>query len=189
MIRIPKKSLLLIGILVLVVAVPTTLLGIRFFASNPLACKTCHLDIYAMWEESLVHPKAESECQDCHAQNKYQLKPVYLSDQDTVSSNCESCHEDIFEKTEVEKVKLIKISHKIHLNENLNCVECHRNVTHDRVNPSTYRPRKESCLRCHLREIEGSLEDEACMMCHYIILDQSTSLIFNPFPKNYKQFN
>ena len=148
----------------------------RFVDSHPLSCRSCHPALYSMWEASKVHPKDKSDCTDCHVKGKYQAKPLYLADQNTVDNQCESCHQDIWEKDTVENVKLIKFSHRKHLNENITCFTCHKNIAHDKESPATNRPRKKVCLNCHIREIEGSLQDEACMMCHYIILDQRTSL-------------
>jgi len=174
--RIPKTLLWIIGLLVIVVVAPSALFAIRYIATNNLACETCHPNLYAMWQESKAHPKEKSNCRECHTKKAYQMKPIYLSDPETINVHCESCHDDLFEKVQVEKVKIIKISHKRHLNENLTCFDCHRNVAHDKVDPATNRPRKQICLNCHVREIEGSPEDAACMMCHYIILDQRASL-------------
>ena len=176
--RISKNYLCDIGLLALVFVGISTLAGCQLVVTNPRACQGCHPNLYAMWEESKVHPKSKSDCEDCHVKAKYQAKPLYLADPSTVNNHCESCHGDVFEQIQVEKVKLIKISHKRHLNENITCFTCHRNVAHDKEIPSTYRPRKKVCLSCHLREIEGSAQDEACMMCHYIVLDQSTSLFW-----------
>ena len=178
MIRISQKLLWVLGLFGLTIIIPSILFSIQFFATTPVACKSCHPDLFTLWEKSKVHPKDKSDCLDCHIHKKYQIKPIYSSEQKTVSNNCISCHEDLFEQTQIQKVKLIKISHKKHLQENITCFECHRNVAHDKVSPATYRPRKKMCLRCHIREIEGSLEDEACMMCHYITLDQKTNLFF-----------
>ncbi len=176
--RISNNYLWLISLLLLVILPTATLTGCQFGATNPRACRGCHPNLYAMWEESKVHPKSKSDCEDCHIKAKYQAKPLYLADPTTVNYHCESCHEDLFEQIQVEKIKLVKISHKRHLNENITCFTCHRNVAHDKEIPSTYRPRKQVCLSCHLREIEGSAQDEACLMCHYIILDQSTALFW-----------
>jgi len=180
MISIPRNYPWVLALLVLAIITPSTLLGVRFVATNSLACQSCHPWLYALWRQSKVHPKEESDCEDCHIQKKCQSAPLYRSDDNTVSHNCASCHEDLFEQTQVEEVKLIRISHKRHLNENITCSECHQNIAHDKANPPTYRPRKKVCLRCHLREIEGSPEDEGCMMCHFIVLDQKTSLVFGP---------
>jgi len=178
--QISLKLLSVIGLFVFVILGTSTLAGFKFVATNPNACQTCHPNLYAMWEKSKVHPEDKSDCEDCHVKRKYQARPLFLSDPETVNNHCESCHEDMLDKIQVEKTKLIKISHKRHANENITCFACHRNVAHDKEIPSTYRPRKKVCLDCHIREIEGSPEDEACMMCHYIILDQRTSLFFSP---------
>jgi nitrate/TMAO reductase-like tetraheme cytochrome c subunit len=176
--RISKNHIWNIALLVLIIFTSLALTGCQFVATNPRACQDCHPNLYDMWKESKVHPKSKSDCEDCHVKARYQSKPLYLAAPSTVNNHCESCHEDVFEQIQVEKVKLIKISHKRHLNENITCFTCHRNVAHDKETPSTYRPRKKVCLSCHLREIEGSPQDEACMMCHYIILDQSTALFW-----------
>jgi nitrate/TMAO reductase-like tetraheme cytochrome c subunit len=171
-----KNYIWIIGGLILIITGIATASAIRFVAASPLSCQSCHPALYAMWEESKVHPKDKSDCKDCHVKERYQAKPLYLADDNTVNNRCESCHQDMLENIKVEKVKLIKISHKRHLNENVTCFTCHKNIAHDKESSFTYRPRKKVCLNCHIREIEGSPQDEACMMCHYIILDQSTSL-------------
>ncbi len=171
-----KNYLWVVSGLFLLITGIATLTAFRFVDAHPRSCKSCHPVLYSMWEESKVHPKDESDCKDCHVSGKYQAKPLYLANYNTVDNHCESCHQDMWENIKVEKVKLIKISHKRHLNENVTCFTCHKNIAHDKESPFTYRPRKKVCLNCHIREIEGSPQDEACMMCHYIILDQSTSL-------------
>jgi uncharacterized membrane protein len=169
--RLTKTSWLL-----LIVLVVAATLVIYFFVqhevqSASLTCKRCHFELYKTWQASKEHPPSLASCRQCHGGSPMaaSMPPGFSGKNEQVNAHCLVCHLDITEQVQVER-KLIKISHRRHIDEGLGCVECHRTVAHAAPVFQSNRPHKEACYRCHIREIDGSEKDRSCNMCHYIIL-------------------
>ncbi len=169
--EIPKKPLLiLIGfiglIFVILAALPIKL--IHHTTQDPSYCKGCHPEIVQLWQQSEMHPDSIA-CKSCHVRGWNPAPVSFEAEPAMTLPNCERCHEEQNTKTEVVR-KLIKISHKIHLEElkgrnlELNCIDCHWTVAHDNGKPPTNRPTMVGCFspNCH------PIENETCKLCHFI---------------------
>jgi len=85
-----------------------------------------------------------------------------------VNPNCIRCHENITKTNEQIGFKTnplnIKIPHMFHIEDvGAICTDCHANISHDKEEPQTNRPRMENCFQCHEKEDSR----EACLICHY----------------------
>jgi len=168
--QIPKKPLFIflgfIGlILIILAALPIKL--IHYTTHDPSYCKDCHPEFVQMWQQSEMHPDSIT-CKACHVKGWNPAPVSFEAEPAMTLPNCERCHED--QKTQAEVVrKLIKISHKIHLEElkqrklDLNCLDCHWTVAHDNGQPPTNRPTMVGCFSasCH------PIENETCKLCHF----------------------
>lgn len=166
--------------------------GARTINTTPAQCASCHPEVTAMWEESLSHPAGKVTCYECHAQHAELPDSVnllaylrdkfipekYLLEDMRVESRCVECH-GYMDTVETEKKKLIKVNHKKHLSEaiwsngvaiSMGCLDCHRNVAHDKARTATNRPPMSSCFvgGCHA---EDSNKDR-CERCHYQMLKE-----------------
>jgi hypothetical protein len=166
-----KPFLILIAAIILIAIVPAYLVLSYSVQSNSITCKRCHKEKYEQWKDSKGHPSYVS-CSNCHAGGPYapSIPPGFLADKGHVNAHCLGCHEDMPEKREFTR-KQIRISHKKHFDEGVECLDCHRNVAHD--DPSTNqnnRPSKSACYSCHILQIDGPSEGASCQMCHKIAL-------------------
>lgn len=136
----------------------------RWLTTYPPICLSCHAKQSAlpMWEPSKVHsPKVT--CVDCHAKPG-ELFPRFFFADERMNDNCLICHKAIPMK-EMEETSPIKINHKLHHEEaKLMCIDCHRNIAHEKFEEGTNRPKKLTCGECHKEDLTGG--PEACMKCH-----------------------
>jgi len=156
----------LIGV-VLVILVGHTL------TAHPLICLSCHArqSSISMWSPSEIHP-ARVTCVNCHAKVG-QLFPRDFFADEKVNDNCLVCHKQVAGK-EMEEAHHMKIAHKLHIEESkLMCIDCHRNIAHEKKDAGTNRPRRLTCMECHEEAISGG--PEACMKCHTKIPIKSTT--------------
>lgn len=170
---IPKLSkrtwALIAGVLVILAAIPGLGL-VRFTTSHPIFCMSCHKnqEPIAMWAPSRVHP-ASVGCVDCHtSRGRITLSHNFSASDDLMNQRCVSCHPDIpgGEQMDLDKVKIVKVSHKQHGDKKVLCIDCHRNVEHDKGTPRTNRPTMETCYQCH----QAHPRTQACDKCHPINL-------------------
>jgi nitrate/TMAO reductase-like tetraheme cytochrome c subunit len=132
--------------------------------THPLICLSCHArqTSISMWSPSSIHP-AHVTCVDCHARPG-QLFPRDFFADDQVNANCLVCHKPVAEKG-IETTDHMKIDHKLHTEEaKLMCIDCHRNIEHDKTEAGTNRPSHLTCIECHEEAISGG--PESCMKCH-----------------------
>jgi nitrate/TMAO reductase-like tetraheme cytochrome c subunit len=149
--------LTLIGV-VLVIGIGHTL------TTYPMICLSCHAKqtSISMWSSSAIHP-ARVTCVNCHAK-PYQLFPRNFFSDEKMNDNCLFCHWDVAEKG-METADHMKIDHKLHTEEaKLMCIDCHRNIEHDKTESGTNRPSHLTCTECHEESISGG--PESCMKCH-----------------------
>jgi nitrate/TMAO reductase-like tetraheme cytochrome c subunit len=147
----------LIGV-ILVILVAHTL------TTYPVICLSCHAKqtSISMWSPSTIHP-ARITCVNCHAK-PYQLFPRDFFADERVNENCLICHKNVAEM-KIETADHMKIDHKLHTEEaKLICIDCHRNIEHDKKEAKTNRPSHLNCIECHEEAISGG--PEACMQCH-----------------------
>jgi nitrate/TMAO reductase-like tetraheme cytochrome c subunit len=159
----------------------------RTIKTTPYECATCHPEITEMWKGSQGHPAAQVTCYECHAPHAAPpesanvpalvrdelIPPRYYSADELVEARCEGCHPKMREaETEVKKV--IKVNHKVHLVTAkdtqgkplaMRCLDCHRNITHDKAQIETNRPTMEGCFagQCHPKD----RNKDNCRRCHY----------------------
>jgi nitrate/TMAO reductase-like tetraheme cytochrome c subunit len=150
-------GLTLIGV-ALVILIGQTL------TTYPMICLSCHArqTSISMWAPSAIHP-ARVTCVNCHAK-PYQLFPRDFFADEQMNDNCLYCHRDVAEKG-METADHMKIDHKLHTEEaKLMCIDCHRNIEHDKTEAGTNRPSHLTCIECHEESISGG--PESCMKCH-----------------------
>ena len=159
---------------------------VRNAYTGPLHCQSCHLEQTELWQLSGAH-STETKCSDCHApwprvlptrinvvqQYRDAVVPTNLTVRDErISENCLQCHESVLDGSHTTSESVV-LSHRIHFEEGMMCVDCHRNISHDKMAVRTYRPPKRVCYKCHLRDIDvGLQQDQSCMNCHRIILSR-----------------
>lgn len=136
----------------------------HLMTTYPAICLSCHArqSGISMWSPSMVHPSRVT-CVNCHARPG-QLFPRDFFADERVNENCLFCHKHVAEK-EKEESHHMKIAHKLHIQESkLMCIDCHRNIAHEKMEAGTNRPRRLTCMECHEEAIAGG--PEACMKCH-----------------------
>lgn len=73
---------------------------------------------------------------------------------------CMECHNDIFDKT---TFGMIKVDHRLHDAQGLDCNSCHADTEHD---PKPKRVSEASCTKCHKRQGGPVRETKDCPACH-----------------------
>jgi nitrate/TMAO reductase-like tetraheme cytochrome c subunit len=145
----------------------------HLLTTHPAICLSCHArqSSIPMWAPSKIHPERVT-CVNCHAKPG-QLFPRFFFADERVNDNCLGCHKTVGQK-EIEEAHHMKIAHKIHIEESkLMCIDCHRNIAHEKIEAGTNRPRRLTCIECHEEEISGG--PESCMKCHTKIPIKSSS--------------
>lgn len=161
-----KKKWFLFGILpgVIILGIAFAISAGHVLMTFPAICLNCHVKQtrIMMWTES-IHPSRVT-CVNCHAEPGQLLPNKFLARDDFVNKNCISCHRDV-EKKERQIHRDIKITHRLHIQEaELRCVDCHRNIVHEKMIPGTNRPSHETCIQCHEEVEKGAPEN--CLKCH-----------------------
>ena len=136
----------------------------HLLTTHPAICLSCHArqTSISMWAPSQIHPDRVT-CVSCHAKPAQLFPRDFFADQ-RVNDNCLVCHKHVAGK-EIEEAHHMKIAHKIHIEESkLMCIDCHRNIAHEKIEAGTNRPRRLTCIECHEEAIKGG--PESCMKCH-----------------------
>jgi len=160
---------LIVAVLLLLAAIPALGL-IRFTTSHPFFCLSCHQnqDVPERWLPSRVHPQSTG-CVDCHTSGGgVILAHSFSASDDLMNRRCLGCHPTIpgGEQATLQTVRVVFVSHKLHAEKKVLCIDCHRNVAHDRGTPRTNRPTMETCYQCH----QAHPRSQACDKCHPINL-------------------
>ena len=165
-------------------------------------CVTCHHQQQepSFWEQSTLHPKIN--CSECHATGHALMPSInifplqsggehagFSAKLDQINPNCIRCHQRVFDMERASpKINPYNISipHRFHIEQLKNaCTACHYNIYHDPHEPATYRPPKEACFECHMRE------KTACSTCHpkkAIPLPKTTEVSHSECGKCHKGF-
>jgi nitrate/TMAO reductase-like tetraheme cytochrome c subunit len=159
-----RRKWFLFGFLpgILILGIFVVLLAGHFLMTYPGICLHCHVPQtrVMMWTKS-VHP-SEVTCVNCHAKPGQLFPHRYSAKDEFVNNNCVYCHKGV-ETKEKQVSHDIKIAHRLHIQElELRCVDCHRNIVHEKTIPGTNRPSHETCIECH----EEVTNDDACQLCH-----------------------
>lgn len=173
--KIPKLSKPVWGVIIAVVAILAAIPGLGlvwFTTGHPFFCLSCHEYQQGvaeeMWLGSRVHP-ASIGCVDCHTAAGQLFPRKFSAGDDFMNKSCLSCHPTIpkGEQTDIKDVRVVKISHKLHAEKKVLCIDCHRNIEHDRRSPRTNRPTMEACYGCH----QAHPRTQSCDKCHPINLE------------------
>jgi nitrate/TMAO reductase-like tetraheme cytochrome c subunit len=161
-----KQKWFLFGFLpgVIVIGLAFVLFAGHFLMAYPGICLHCHVNQtkIEMWSQS-VHPDRVT-CVNCHAEPGQLFPHKFSAKSEFVNKNCLHCHNNI-EKKEQQISNDIKFSHRLHIQEaELTCVDCHRNIVHEKMLRGTNKPSHATCVECHEEVKEGGRE--ACLKCH-----------------------
>jgi len=167
--KLSKRTWAFIITLLLVLAAIPGLGLVRFTTTHPIFCLSCHRhqDPPEKWLPSRMHPAAIT-CTDCHTNPGEIIPHKFSASDDLMNNNCLRCHQSIpqGEQTDLQNVRVVKISHKLHTEKKVLCIDCHRNIQHDTLSPRTNRPKMETCYHCH----QAHPRTQACDKCHPINL-------------------
>jgi len=158
---------------------------VRFSGTDERVCGQCHPELVDLWRESKGHPAEQTKCHHCHARahrflpeewnlikhaRDQLVPPEYLADDDLTSQRCLDCHPDVLDLGYIIKKKTLRFNHRVHCDESLMCVDCHRTAGHEYLLDSTNRPGISECLDCHRKEFEGPPKNQKCLNCHDVML-------------------
>jgi hypothetical protein len=195
--RLPKYKkqfwlVISIGIVVLLLAGGG--LGVylvRYSATSDRVCLDCHPELIDLWKTSNGHPAESTKCHECHSPGRKILPsnwsigthvrnqiapPEYLADDVLTSQRCLNCHPEVLDLGYEAKKKVIKFTHRYHIEEGLECVDCHRTAGHSYMTESSNRPSIEECRDCHIKEFFGPPKSQKCFSCHDVILTPGKTL-------------
>ena len=170
--KIPKLSkrtwALIVAVLLILAAIPA--LGVvRFTTGHPFFCLSCHQnqEVPEMWLPSRAHP-ASVTCIECHTTPGELIPRKFSASNELMNQNCTRCHPTIpgGEQTSPQTVRIVFVSHKLHMEKGALCIDCHRNIEHDKGSPRTNRPAMKTCYQCH----QAHPRTQACDKCHPINL-------------------
>jgi hypothetical protein len=181
-----------IGIVVLLLAGGgLSIYLVRYSATSERVCSGCHPEIIALWKESNGHPADSTSCHECHSPGRTLLPsglnigrhirdqiapPEYLADDFLTTQRCLDCHPEVLGLGYEVKKKVIKFTHRYHIDEGVECVDCHRSAGHAFITGSTNRPGIKECRDCHIKELTGPPKSQECISCHDVILTPGKTL-------------
>jgi len=167
--KLSKRTWVFIIAMLLILAAIPGLGLVRFTTTHPFFCLSCHQnkEPREMWLPSRIHP-ASVTCVDCHSNPGEIIPRKFSASDDLMNQSCLRCHSPIRrgEQTDLQNVRIVKISHKLHAEKKALCIDCHRNIEHDTRAPRTNRPQMETCYHCH----QAHPRNQACDACHLINL-------------------
>lgn len=164
---------------------------IRYSATSDRVCFECHPELVDLWKNSNGHPADSTSCHECHSPGRKllpsdwqigkhvrnQIAPSeYSADDSLTSQRCQDCHADVLTLGYKVKKKVIKFTHRFHIEEGLECVDCHRTAGHAYMEGSSNRPGIEECRACHIKEFFGPPKSQKCLSCHDVILTPGRTL-------------
>lgn len=162
--KIPKWKIFVFISLMALVGIAAGAKYVQIVMTDVIYCLTCHAkeQYVELWKKSEIHP--DIKCADCHSIPEELLKFDLSANQDVTSNNCIRCHKYVTETDkkihfEFNKMK-IHIPHKIHLDMDILCTDCHNNIRHEKRENGTYRPTMKNCFNCHPEE------ETSCTQCH-----------------------
>lgn len=141
---------------------------IHYSATNKTVCAQCHQELIELWKNSNGHPAHTTSCFQCHSDRLFPKE--YSADDSLTSQRCLDCHEDVLELGYVVKKKVIQYNHRIHRQEGLDCIACHRNAGHEYLSGGTNKPSISECILCHIREFDGPPKSQECLNCHDVMM-------------------
>jgi len=154
-------------------------------AASSKVCAQCHAEIVRLWENSKGHPSDQTKCFQCHSEKRRLLPdgwnllrhfrdlaapPEYSADDALTTQRCLDCHPEVIDSGYELKKKVVTFNHRIHHQEYLDCISCHRGAGHEYIEGTTNRPTVSECLDCHYKEFTGPPKSQKCLTCHEVIL-------------------
>lgn len=114
-----------------------------------LDCNHCHAAAESEKSVDLILPK-EEVCLTCH-------------NGEVASKECALCHRDVKDiKTYPPLERKILFSHKLHVEQNIDCFTCHPGSDAKPVLTADQMPEMQTCFACH----DGASESSECEICH-----------------------
>jgi len=186
--RYKKKFWLITALLAFVLLFGVAALStyvLRFTGTSTRVCQSCHPELITLWRSSHGHPATKTSCFECHSHGRRILPdnwnifrhvrdqispPKYLADDELTSQRCLDCHEEVLNLGYEPKKKVIKFTHRYHIQEGMSCMDCHRNAGHEYMINGTNRPTVMECIKCHIKEFTGHPKSAKCLNCHDVIL-------------------
>ncbi len=186
-VKASKKFFVLLFILVGLIVMAGWGIGfmVRYSATSSSVCQSCHPEHNDLWVRSNGHPSDQTSCHECHYRKPEALfqdgkflenirdwvvPPEYLADDPLTSGLCLFCHPEVLTLGYRVKKQVIQFNHRIHHDEGLDCLDCHRSAGHDYMKNTTNRPGIRECLDCHRKEFEGPPKNLKCLNCHQVML-------------------
>jgi len=167
--KLSRRAWAILVVIILILSAIPTLGLVLFTTTHSFYCLTCHRNQNPpeRWMPSRVHP-ASVTCVDCHSKPGELIPRNYSAGDDLVNERCLRCHSTIprREQTDLQNVRIVKISHKGHAGKGALCTDCHFNIEHDALSPRTNRPQMETCYSCH----QAHPRTQACDKCHPVNL-------------------
>jgi len=158
---------------------------VRYSATGRAVCRQCHPEHIELWENSNGHPSESTSCHECHSEGRRVIPsdwnvfrhvrdqiapPEYSADDTLTTRRCLDCHEEVLEIGYEIKKKVINFTHRIHIEEALECIDCHRTSGHHTMDESTNRPTINECVDCHIKDFTGPPKNRKCLSCHDVML-------------------
>lgn len=194
--RYKKKFWRIVGLAALILVIGAGGFGVylvRYSATGTAVCRQCHPEVIGLWEQSNGHPADTTSCHECHSHARRVLPsnwnvlrhlrdqiapPEYLADDALTTQRCLDCHEDVLELGYQIKKKVINFTHRIHIEEALRCVDCHRTSGHQYMQQGTNRPTINECIDCHIKDFTGPPSSQKCLSCHDVMLVPGRAMPF-----------
>lgn len=171
--------------LVLCILIGAVAYLVRYSATSEKVCGQCHPELIEPWRNSSGHPAESTTCYECHskgfklspeswnllahARDQF-VPPIYMADDELTSERCMDCHLDVLNPGYDVQKRVIKYNHRVHFQDGLECVGCHRTAGHQYLSGGTNRPSIPECVDCHIREMNGPPKDRECRNCHEVML-------------------
>lgn len=164
---------------------------VRYSATSYRVCLECHPELIDLWKESNGHPADSTSCHECHSPGRKSLPsdwnigkhvrnqiapPEYLADDFLTSQRCLDCHPDVLDLGYEVQKKVIKFTHRYHIDEGMDCVDCHRTAGHTYMTGGSNRPSIDECRDCHIKEFSGPPKSQKCLSCHDVMLTPGKTL-------------
>jgi len=187
--KLYKKKFWLITIIAVCIVVfgvgAASVYLVRYSGTSTKVCASCHPVVTSIWQDSHGCPPEETSCIECHSagskiipENWNILRhvrdqivpPEYIADKDLTSRRCLDCHGDVLDFGYESPKKVIQFTHRYHIEEGLDCADCHKNAGHAYMSGGTNRPTIMECLPCHVKEFTGAPKSAKCLNCHEVML-------------------
>ncbi|MBN1224259.1 MAG: NapC/NirT family cytochrome c [Candidatus Aminicenantes bacterium] len=186
--RYKKKFWLIVSLLILIVVLgagTVSVYFVRYSATSTKVCNSCHPVVASLWKGSHGCPPEKTSCMECHSRGRKIIPdnwnilrhmrdqiapPEYSADRELTSQRCLDCHEEVLDFGYEPIKKVIQFTHRYHIAEDLDCMDCHKNAGHEYMKDATNRPSIKECIQCHIKDFTGAPKSAKCLNCHDVML-------------------